>query len=76
MTDDPANVAFYFVIGVAARGYVVQYKDQGVSLEFADKAKAIVVSFNKKITQALASPAEAGLWLLGEVTAEYQFNVP
>ena len=76
MTDDPANAAFYFVINVAAHGYVIQYENQGVSLEFVDKGKAIVVSLNKKITQALASPAEAGLRLLGEVTADYQFNVP
>ena len=48
MTDSPANVAFYFVIGVVAHGYVVQYENEGVSPEFADKAKAIVVSFNKK----------------------------
>ena len=25
MTDNPANAAFYFVIGVAAHGYVIQY---------------------------------------------------
>ena len=75
MTDNPANAAFYFVIGVAAHGYVIQYEDQGVSPEFADKAKAIVVNFNKKIVQALASPPEVGLRLLGEVTADYQFNV-
>lgn len=75
MAEDPARAAFYFVIGVAAHGYVLQYEDQGVSPEAADKAKAIVVGFNKKIAQALASPPDAGLRLLGEVTSDYQFNV-
>jgi hypothetical protein len=75
MTQDPAHAAFYFVIGVAAHGYVMQYEDQGVSPEFADKAKATVVDFNKKISQALAAPPDVGLRLLGEVTSDYQFNV-
>lgn len=75
MTQEPANAAFFFVIGVAAHGYVLQYEDQGVSPEFADKAKAILVGFNKKIAQALASAPDVGLRLLGEVTADYQFNV-
>ena len=75
MTEDPANAAFYFVIGVAGHGYVVRYEDQGVSPEAADKAKAIVVGFNKKVAQALASPPAIGLQLLGEVTSDYQFNV-
>lgn len=75
MTEDPKNAAFYFVIGVAAHGYVVQYEDQGVSPEAADKAKAIVVGFNKKIAQALAAAPDVGLRLLGEVTSDYQFNV-
>ena len=64
------------MIGVATHGYVVQYKYQNASLGFVDKAKAIVVSFNQKIAQALASPAEAGLRLLSKGQADYQFNVP
>ncbi|MES2511324.1 MAG: hypothetical protein V4625_15450 [Pseudomonadota bacterium] len=75
MKEDASNAAFYFVVGVAAHGYVVQYEDQGVSPEFADKAKATLVGFNSKIATALALPPDAGLRLLGEVTADYQFNV-
>ena len=75
MTQEPGNAAFYFVIGVAAHGYVQRYEDQGVTPDFADKAKAVVVALNRKITQALtASPAE-GLRLLGEVSFDYQFKV-
>ena len=75
MTQEPANAAFFFVIGVAAHGYVTQYEDQGVSPEAADKAKATLVAFNKKIAQALASKPDVGLRLLGEVTSDYQFKV-
>ena len=75
MTEDAANAAFYFVIGVVARYYVQRYEDQGVSPETADKAKAIVVGFNRKITRALTSPPDVGLLLLAEVTSDYQFNV-
>ena len=75
MTQHPANAAFYFVIGVAAHGYVLQYEDQGVTPEFADRSKAIVVAFNRKIAQALASPPDVALRLLGEVSSDYQFKV-
>ena len=75
MTQEPANAAFYFVIGVAAHSYVTQYEDQGVSPESADEAKATLVAFNKKIAQALASKPDVGLRLLGEVTSDYQFKV-
>jgi hypothetical protein len=75
MTQQPAQAAFFFVIGVAAHNYVLQYEDQGVSPEFADKAKAVVVGFNEKIAQALAAPPDIGLRLLGEVTSDYQFKV-
>lgn len=75
MKEDASNAAFYFVIGVAAHGYVVQYEDQGVTPESADKAKDILVGFNRKISEALRSAPDVGLSLLGEVTADYQFNV-
>lgn len=75
MTAQPANAAFFFVIGVAAHSYVVQYEDQGVSPEFADKAKALMVGFNNKIALALASTPDVAIKLLGEVSADYQFNV-
>ena len=75
MTQEPANAAFYFVIGVAAHGYVTQYEDQGVSPEAADKAKATLVAFNQKIAQALVAAPDVGLHLLGEVMSDYQFKV-
>ena len=75
MTQQPADAAFFFVIGVAAHNYVLKYEDQGVSPESADKAKAVMVGFNKKIAQALASAPDVGIKLLGEVSADYQFHV-
>ena len=53
----------------------MQYEDQGVSPEFADKAKALMVGFNNKIALALASTPDVAIKLLGEVSADYQFNV-
>ena len=76
MSRDSANAGLYFVIGTAAHSYVAQYEDQGVSGEFSDRAKGILVGFNKKISQALASDADTRLALLGEVAAEYQLRVP
>ena len=76
MTEDPAHAAFYYVIGSAAHAYVITYEDQGVSPEFADRAKAVLVRFNASIVAALKAPAAEGLRILGEVASEYQFRVP
>ena len=75
MSDDAGNAGLYFVIGVVAHSYVTQYEDQGVSGEFSDQAKAVLVGFNRKINQALASDAATRLELLGEVASEYQLRV-
>ncbi len=75
MGSDVENAALYFVIGVAAHSYVTQYEDQGVTAEFADQAKSVLVGFNKKISQALDADFKARLALLSEVATEYQFRV-
>ena len=75
MSRDTANAGLYFVIGTAAHSYVAQYEDQGVSGEFSDRAKEILVGFNRKISLALDSDAATRLAILGEVAAEYQLRV-
>jgi hypothetical protein len=75
MKDDAPNAGLYFVIGVAAQAYVLKYEDQGVTPEFADRAKALLVGFNAKIVQALASDPATRLRLLGEVAADYEWQV-
>lgn len=75
MGRDTANAGLYFVIGTAAHAYVAQYEDQAVSSEFSDRAKEILVGFNRKISRALAADAATRLAILGEVAAEYQLRV-
>ena len=75
MTQDTENAALYFVIGVAAHAYVINYEDQGVSPDFADRAKTVMLAFNSKIAEALKSDPPARLRILGEVASDYQFNV-
>ena len=75
MSRDTTNAGLYFVIGTAAHSYVAQYEDQGVSSEFSDRAKEILVGFIQKIGQALAADAGTRLAILGEVAAEYQLRV-
>ncbi len=75
MGSDSENAALYFVVGIAAQSYVTRYEDQGVTSEFADSAKAILVGFNRKIGEALSADAKTRLRLLGEVASEYQFEV-
>ena len=76
MKTDTENAGLYFVIGVAAHAYVIQYEDQGVSTEFADKAKGFLVDFNQKICQALTADTATKLALLGEIATQYQFDIP
>lgn len=75
MKDDAPNAGLYFVIGIAAQSYVRQYEDQGVTPEFADRAKAILVGYDAKIVQALAADPATRLRLLGEVAVDYEWQV-
>lgn len=75
MKSDAENAAIYFVIGVAAHGYVLQYEDQAVTAERAESAKNALVRFCRKADQALAAPPAERLALLGEIAAEYQFDI-
>lgn len=75
MKTDSANAALYFVIGVAAHAYVIRYEDQAVTSELAESAKATLVGFCGKVTQALASEPATRLSLLAEIATEYQFRV-
>lgn len=75
MKSDAENAAIYFVIGVAAHAYVIQYEDQAVTAERAEAAKAALVCFCRKAAQALAAPPADRLALLGEIAGEYQFDI-
>lgn len=75
MQSDAGNASLYFVIGIAAQAYVRKYEDQGVSGEFADRARATMVALNATITEALAADAEARLRLASEAAVQYYFQV-
>ena len=75
MKSDSANAALYFVIGVAAHAYVVQYEDQGVAPEISEAAKKALVSYCTKIGQALAADPATRLAQLGEDASANQFEI-
>ena len=51
------NAGLYFVIGTAARAFVLRYEDQGLSAEFIDEAKATMHGMNVKVLAALGAKA-------------------
>ena len=75
MKADPPNASLYFVIGTAARAFVMRYEDQGLSSEFVDEAKATMHRMNEKILTALASEPAERLRLASEVAMDYEWNV-
>ncbi|RZL89216.1 MAG: hypothetical protein EOP82_20540 [Variovorax sp.] len=75
MKADPDNASLYFVIGTAARAFVMRYEDQGLSGEFVDEARATMHRMNAKILAALASDPAQRLRLLSEVAMDYEWNV-
>lgn len=75
MKSDAENAVIYFIIGVAAHGYVIQYEDQAVTAERAEAAKATLVRFCRKAVQALGADPADRLALLGEIAREYQFDI-
>jgi hypothetical protein len=75
MKVDRENASLYFVIGTAARAFVLRYEDQGLTAEFIDEAKATVRSMNSKLLTALDSEPAERLRLLNEVAVDYEWNV-
>jgi len=75
MKADADNASLYFVIGTAARAFVLRYEDQGLSSEFVDEAKATMRRMNETILSALASEPAGRLRLLSEVAMDYEWNV-
>ena len=75
MKSDLDNAGLYFVIGVAAQAFVQKYEDQGITVEFADNAKATMVALNTRILAVLAAEPAQRLRILGEVATEYEWNV-
>jgi hypothetical protein len=75
MKTDAENAGLYFVVGIAAQSFVRNYEDQGLSAEFVDGAKALLVGMNDKLLAALACPADERLRVLGEIAVQYEWHV-
>lgn len=75
MKSDPENAALYYVVGVAAHAYVRRYEDQGVEPELADRAKAVLVGFNKRIVAALPQNASQRLQTASSIAIDYEWQV-
>ena len=75
MKADAENASLYFLIGVAAKSYVRVYEDQAVTEEIAERAKSIVVGYNRKVTAALATDAADRFRLASEIAFDYEWQV-
>lgn len=75
MKADPDNAGLYFVVGVAAQTYVIKYEDQAVDPAFADRAKAILEDFNRRLLGAISLDPAQRLKVLGQVAVEYEWEV-
>jgi hypothetical protein len=75
MKVDPDNAGLYFVVGVAAQTYVIKYEDQAVDPGFADRAKATLEGFNRRLLGALESQPAERLRVLGGVAVDYEWKV-
>lgn len=75
MKEDHINAASYFIIGQIARAYVLQYEDQAVDAERANKTKKQIEQFNQYILSGLNAPAKEKLELLSTIAYEYQWTI-
>ena len=75
MKTDVENAGLYFVVGIAAQSFVRKYEDQGLTADFVDGAKNILVSMNQKLILAMASEPATRLRMLGEVAIAYEWDV-
>ncbi|STV85514.1 Uncharacterised protein [Klebsiella michiganensis] len=74
MNADKENAAVYFLIGVAARSYVLRYDDQAVDPNFAEQSKQTMSALVDKIAFALHQPAEDKIKIASEVASEYHWE--
>jgi len=75
MKDDGANAALYFTVGIAAQAYVHRYEDQAVEPAFAERAKATLVDFNRRLLAALSQDAAQRLLAASRVAFDYEWGV-
>jgi hypothetical protein len=75
MKVDPENAALYFIVGNAARAYVRAYEDQGVTPEFANRAKGTLEGFTAKVVEALAADPVRRLRLASEIATQYEWEI-
>jgi len=64
------------VISVAAQAYVMRYEDQAVEPALAERAKAIMVDFNRRVVSALDGDASERLRAANTVAMDYEWHVP
>jgi hypothetical protein len=76
MKADQENAGLYFVVGIAAQSYVRNFEDQGVTRAFSDNAQATLAGYNRKIVDALSADAATRLKVLGEISVDYEWNLP
>ena len=70
--QDPHHAAAYYPIFVFARSYVILYEEEAVTFETANKAKAQMLDYLKRIESALSSDSqEALLSSLNSIVLDY-----
>lgn len=75
MNTDKDNAVAYFLLGVAARSYVLRYDDQAVDPDFAEQSKQTMSTFVEKIAFALRQPAIEKMKIVSEVASDYHWKV-
>jgi len=75
MKTDSENAALYFPVGIAAQAYVLRYEDQAVESALADKAKATLVEFNKRLASALPLDPAQRLRVASSLAISYEWDV-
>jgi hypothetical protein len=69
---DPHNAAAYYLIVGFARSYVILYEEEAVTFDTANKAKAQMLDYMRRIESALTSNShEARLSSLNSIVLDY-----
>ncbi|MCC8378165.1 MULTISPECIES: hypothetical protein [Xenorhabdus] len=74
MNEDKDNAVIYFLVGVAARSYVLRYDDQEVDPDFAEQSKILMEGFVEKIALSLKQSFEKRIKIASEVASDYHWK--
>lgn len=72
ISEDSGRAAAYFLIYGFARSYVILHDDEGISTDFAERAKTQLLHYMRQIETSLQNDATTLLEAMNKIVSDYE----